>query len=167
MNFEITYNYSPESSDKISREFLALRNGRLPIFSVVVLGVAGVVASFSPSWRWIGGFFVAMVVIYISQFANYVRNAKKLANDLPNKSIDVKFNDESVTFQSDGHISTVEWKRFSQVWITKYAWLFFIYSTDSYTAIPISCVDEKLSSFILSKVAKDKVKDYQSKRSIR
>lgn len=167
MNFEITYNYSPESSEKITKEYLLLLAGRSPIFSVVILGVIGVVASFSPSYHWIGGFLVAIVAINISQFVNILRKAKKLANDLPNKSVVVKFDDESVTFQNDGHISIVEWKRFSQIWVTKNAWLFFIYSTDNYTAIPINCVDEKLSSFILNKVAKDKVKDYQNKRSVR
>jgi hypothetical protein len=160
MNFEITYSYSPESSEIISRQFLLLRNSRSPIFSLVFLGIVGIAASFSSSYRWIGGFLVAMVLIAIIQSINYLRNAKKLANDLPNKSIVVKFNDENVTFQSEDHISTVKWKRFSQVWITKHAWFFFIYSTDSYTAVPTGCISEELGSFILSKITKDKVRDY-------
>ncbi|MBI5935012.1 MAG: YcxB family protein [Chloroflexi bacterium] len=164
MDFEVTFNYSPELSAKISKEFLALRNGSSSVFSLVIFGVVGIAASFIPSLRWVGGFLVATVIIYIAQLIRYLRNAKRLANDLPNKSIVVKFNDECVAFQSDGHTSTVEWKRFERVWITKHAWLFFIYATDVYTAIPINCVDEKLSSFILNKVAKDKVKDYQSKK---
>jgi len=164
MDFEVTFNYSPELSAKISKEFLALRNGMSPFFSVIVLGIIGVGVSFLPSYRWVGGFLVATVFIYTAQFVRYVQNAKKLANELSNKFVVVKINDENVTFQSHGHISTVEWKRFSQIWITKHAWLFFIYSTDVYTAIPVNCVDEKLSSFILNKVAKDKLKDYQRKK---
>lgn len=165
MSYKITYTYSPESSERISKEFLLLRNGRSTVFSVLILGIVGVIASFSPSFRWVGGFFVALVLIYVLQFVSYIRRAKKLANDLQNNSVVVKFNDENVAFQNNGHTSTVEWKRFSQVWITKHAWLFFIYSTDSYTAVPMSSIDEKLSSFILSKVAKDNVRDFQNKRS--
>jgi hypothetical protein len=105
-----------------------------------------------------------MVLIYIFQSISYVRNAVKIANELPNKSIVVKFNDENVTFQSEDHISITKWKRFSQVWITKHAWLFFIYSGDSYMAVPSSCISEELGRFILSKIGKDRVRDYRRQK---
>jgi hypothetical protein len=166
MNFEVTYTYSPESSKIISRQFLILRNGWSSIFVWSLLGIGGVATSFSSSYpiRWIGGFLVASVLIYILQSMSYVRNATRLASELPNKSIVVKFDDENITFQSEDHISITKWKRFSQVWITKHAWLFFIYSRDSYTAVPSSCISEELGAFILSKVTKDRVRNYLRKK---
>jgi len=164
MNFEISYDYSPEFVEKASREFLILRAGGLSIFSVIFSGIAGIAISFSTSYRWLGGFLVAMVLIYIFQSINYVRNTKKLASELQNKGIVVKFDDEGVIFHGEDHTGSFKWKRFSQVWITKYAWLFFSYSANNFTMIPTSSVSKELGSFILSKMTKDKVKDYQKRK---
>jgi len=166
MNFEVSYDYSPELIEKSAKEYLVLRAGWPSILSVIFLGIVGVAISFSPSYQWVGGFLVALVLIYTLQSINFVRNAKKLASELPNKAMVVKFNDEGVVFQSESHTSSVKWKRFFQVWITKHAWLFFIYSANNFTMIPSSYVSEELRSFILSKMTKETIKDYQRRKTI-
>ena len=166
MNFDITYAYSPEFSKIVPRQFLILRNGWSSILLWGLLSIGGLVTSFSlsPSYHWVGGYLIAFVINYILQLVRYVQSAEKSAKELLNKSISVKFNDESVTFQSEDHMSISKWKRFSQVWITKDAWLFFLYSTDSYTAIPTSCISEELERFILSKVSNDRTRDYRRQK---
>ncbi len=166
MNFEITYAYSPEFSKIVSRQFLMLRNGWSSILLWGLLSIGGLITSFSssPSYHWIGGYLIAFVINYILQLVRYVQSAEKSVKELPNKSITIKFNDENVTSQSEDHMSISKWKRFSQVWITKDAWLFFLYSTDSYSAIPTNYIGEELESFILSKFSKDRIRDYRRQK---
>lgn len=163
MNFEVTYNHSPEFSKTVAKQFLFLYIGWVSIFLIALSGIVGVTVSFALSstyYLWMGGFLVATFLIYTLQFIRYVQNAEKLANELSNQSVVIKFNDENVTFQSEDHVSIVKWKKFSQIWITRNAWLFFIYSNDRYTIIPSSIISKELRSFILSKINQGKVRNF-------
>jgi hypothetical protein len=164
MNLEVTYNYSPEFTKTVARQFLFHYIGWGYIFLIALSGIIGVTVSFALSstyYLWMGGFLVAAFLIYTFQLIRYVQNAGIIANELSNQSVVViKFNDENVTFQSEDHISIIKWKKFSQIWITRNAWLFFIYSNDRYTLIPSSVISKELRSFILSKINQSKVRNF-------
>ena len=123
-----------------------------------IAGILGIVASFSTDFRWVGGFFVGVVVIYVAQWASYFKRTVNMASELKDNSLAAKFTDASVTFQSKEHVSTVNWSRFSQVWILKDVWLFFIYSKNAYTMLPTASINEELDTFITQKLSENKTK---------
>ena len=158
MQFEITYQYSAELVKKASWQyFLARMWTTWPrVISLVILGILGIVGTFSPSW--LGGLCLGLTVVFVFTWINYFMGNIKAANELKDNSIIVKFTDDNVTFQSKGRISIVNWPRFYQVLILKDVWLFFTSSRGSYTVVPASYIDKELDTFITQKLSGNKAK---------
>lgn len=83
---------------------------------------------------------------------NYYCNACKIAEEMTDRSVMVKFDDEGITFQTIDHTSVIKWQRVKQILKLNEAWLFFIYSSNAYSMVPTLLLDKELKVFIEQKI---------------
>jgi hypothetical protein len=156
MEYEFTYQCPPELVKKVIRQFIVVYHGWPTIILISILGIIAIAMSLFGDLPWLSGFFVASLFFYIVPLISYYRKGIKVANELKDEYTTVKFTNDNIVFHSIDHTSIVKWSKFSQLWILRDAWLFFIYSDTQYTMVPSSCISKELGEFIMSKFFEQK-----------
>ena len=149
----ITFDYSPELVKQVTGRFI-MRQIMGTSVLVIAVGLAGIITLIAGGRGLFQGASITVLVGYFWLWYRYYRNAVKTANELANRSITVKFDEEDVSFQSADHLSVVKWSRVKKIQKLNEAWLFHIYSDSHYSLVPTSRLDDELKAFIEQRIVK-------------
>ena len=147
----ITFEYSPELVKQVAGRFVLRQIMRTSVL-VIAVGLAGLITLIAGERGWFQGASITVFVGYFLLWFMYYRNSIKVAQELTNRTITVKFDEEDVSFESADHLSVVKWPRFKKLQKLNEAWLFHIYADNHYTLVPTSHLDEELKGFIEQKI---------------
>jgi len=150
----IEYKYSPEFVKKVYREYWLRKIGVAFALSAL-LASFGLISFLRGNRGIFEGVVLTLFALYLITIVRGEKQAEKQAKALPNPTITVTFNDEGITFDNVDHISIVKWRRFESITKLKSAWLFFIYSRDTYTAIPTALISNSIKVLIEKKMAEN------------
>lgn len=147
----VTFDYSPELVKQVTGRFI-LRQIMWTSILVIAIGLSGIITLIAGERGLFQGATITLFVGYFLLWFKYYRDAIHLANEIQNRSITVKFEDEAVTFQSADHTAIIKWPRIKKIQKLNEAWLFSIYSDNSFTMVPTSLLSEELKVFIEQKI---------------
>ncbi|MCB9078564.1 MAG: YcxB family protein [Anaerolineaceae bacterium] len=148
----VTFDYSPELVKQVIGRLIMQQIMRSAL--VVAVGLAGIITLIAGDRGLFQGASITVLVGYFLLWFRYYRNAINIANELTNRSITVKFDEEDVSFQSADHLSIIKWSRVKKIQKLSEAWLFYIYADSHYTLVPTSRLDDELKAFIEQKIVK-------------
>lgn len=150
----IKYKYSSEFVKKVYREYWLRKIGVAFALSTL-FALFGIISLLRGNKGIVEGIVLTLFALYVIQIVRDEKQAEKQAKTLPNQMITVTFNDDGVTFDNVDHISIVKWRRFESIIKLISAWLFFIYSRDTYTAIPATLITNSIKALIEKKMSEN------------
>jgi hypothetical protein len=157
MPTEISFDYSPQLARRVARRFFITSTMWPYLLVVSAVGLFGIITVLAGERSWPQGASLTLLVIYLWQWYHYERVAAQVAQEMPDRMVTVRFDENGVTFQTGGHVSTVKWSRLRRVIRLPEAWLFFVYTGHNYTMVPSQNLDEPLRLFIEGKLKEQRV----------
>jgi uncharacterized membrane protein len=151
MPTEISFDYAPELARRVARRFFFASTQWL-LLVVSAVGLFGLITVLAGERGWLQGASLTLLAIYLFQWYRYEGAAAQVAQEMSDRAVTVRFDDNGLTFQTSDHLSTVNWSRFKRVVRLPEAWLFFIYTDHNYTMIPSQSLDPALRAFIERKL---------------
>jgi hypothetical protein len=91
-------------------------------------------------------------LIFGMLWVQYYFRVLKTASEMPGLSVTIRFDDDSITFQTPEHSSTMKWSLIKKLWCFPEVLLVFTYGRWNYSMIPVSALDAELRSYIEQKV---------------
>ena len=99
-----------------------------------------------------GEVFWWLVVLLVATFAfrgyRYFQTATKVIDDMPDRRVTVRFEPESITFQTSEALATYKWSRIKRLWRFPDVLLLFTYSQFGYSILPVASLGDDLQRFI-------------------
>ena len=82
----------------------------------------------------------------------YYKRALNVPDQMPDRNVKVRFDLESITFESIDHTSTMKWSRIKKLWVSPEVLLLFTYDNQTFSLLPVAPLGEDGKRFIETKV---------------
>jgi hypothetical protein len=149
----VKYEHTSEFARKVSREFLLRRFG--VIFGVLLLALLYLIFLSEINKGFLWGLAILSVAIAVVYALFSEKSAAEKAKLLPNPIVSITFNDEGITTDNLGHVSTLKWQKLRGIMKLKSAWVFIFHNENFYIAIPAEVMSHSAKAFIEKKVSED------------
>jgi hypothetical protein len=150
----LEYKHTPQFARRVSREFFLRRLGGVFIVLLLAQLYLILVSEINKSFLW--GLAISSATIGIIYALISENKAAEKAKLLSNPVVTVTLNDEGITTDKVGQISTLKWQSLRNVMKLKSAWVFIPHNENFYVAIPADVINNSAKAFVERKMVENR-----------
>ncbi len=157
MQGEFSYEYTPAVVKLACKRFMSRRLGGFMILFglIAVLGVLFLILGIGTprSAAILIGVLIGVPASIGFAWWRFLQRSVAVCESMPDRSVVVRIEPDSISFQTSEHATTIKWSRIIRVWQFPDVLLLFTYDKNSaYTLLPTASIGEDLSRFLLDKL---------------
>jgi len=118
----------------------------------MAIGVIGLITGEYSGIYW---FFVFLSIMLMLVWIRYYFHTTKIYKEMPDRHVKLSVAEDSITFQTSEHLSTIKWSLIKKVWKFPDVLLLFTYGHWNYMAIPVAPLGADLAGYIEDRVRKN------------